>query len=687
MDGFRRQAEPPPPSGSFWPQSLEPQHPGLQPPELQPPPLPPRRRRWYRRPGIILAILFGALFLWLAVTAPLSKSLQPIAPPGIVLLSADGRPIARRGAITDQPVSVAELPDHVPNAFVAIEDRRFYTHIGVDPWGILRAAVRNTAAGGVRQGGSTITQQLAKLSFLSSDQTAGRKLRELFIALWLETWLSKEEILSRYLSNADFGDNVYGLRAASLHYFSKEPEQLRVAEAALLAGVLKAPSRLAPSRNIKGARARGKLVERAMVEAGLIGEAEARKLRRVNLNVRRVRDYPTGTYFADWVLPQAREFAGGGYGEQRIETTLDSRLQRLALQTVRRAGLGKAQVALIAMRPDGEVVAMLGGKDYAKSPFNRATQARRQPGSTFKLFVYLAAFREGMEPESRIEDEPLTIGGWAPRNNSGRYRGLITLREAFTVSSNVAAVRLAERVGRDDVIQAARDLGVRSPLTADATLALGTSGMTLLELTQAYASVAHGRYPVRARDLPKPDDGWLGRLWSDQRRFGRDSDEKMLDLLRSVVSRGTGRAAALSVETFGKTGTTQDHRDAIFVGFAGDLVTAVWVGNDDNRPLKGVEGGGLPARLWRDFMSRAVGAPPRAATRPKPRPAPQPREPALSVPIEGTGYEVGVELGTDKVTVSAKPSQPGDDRPPIPIEIPIVTPAPPPAPPEEERTR
>ncbi len=657
-------------------------------PEVQLPP--PRRRRWYLRPGIIIAMLFGLLFSWLAVTAPLSKSLQPIAPPGIVLVSADGKPIARRGAITDQPVSVTELPNHVPAAFIAIEDRRFYTHIGIDPWGILRAAIRNAAAGGVRQGGSTITQQLAKLSFLSSDQTAGRKVRELFIALWLEAWLSKEKILSRYLSNAYFGDNVYGLRAASLHYFSKQPEKLSVAEAAMLAGVLKAPSRLAPSKNLEGARARAKLVEASMVETGYLSEAEAKKLKRVKLNVRRVRDIPTGTYFADWVLPEAREFAGGGYGEQTIETTLNSRLQRLAVRTVGRARLGKAQVALVAMRPDGQVVAMVGGKDYSKSPFNRATQARRQPGSTFKLFVYLAAFRAGLDPSSKIEDEPLTIGGWTPKNNSGRYRGLITLREAFAVSSNVAAVRLAERVGREEVIRAARDLGVRSPLAAQPSLALGTSGITLLELTQAYAAVAHARYPVRAHGLPEPEGSWFDRLWSDQRRFGQDADEKLLDLLASVVNRGTGRTAALGVQTFGKTGTTQDHRDAIFVGFAGDLVTAVWVGNDDNTPLKGIEGGGLPARIWRDFMSQAVRAPPRTQARRAAPEAPQRAEgPALTVPIEGTGYELGVQVGDEAVTVSAQPTAPGDDRPSVPIEIPIVTPAVPPAlpPPDDEPER
>jgi penicillin-binding protein 1A len=356
----------------------------------------------------------------------------------------------------------------------------------------------------------------------------------------------------------------------------------------------------------------------------------------------------------------------------------------MAIRAVKRARLGKAQVALVAMRPDGEVVAMLGGKDYARSPFNRATQARRQPGSTFKLFVYLAALRSGMDPESMIEDTPLTIGSWSPKNHGGVYRGRIALREAFAVSSNVAAVRLAERVGRDEVIRAARDLGVTSAIPDDPSIALGTSGMTLLELTRAYAAVAFGSYPVTARGLPTEDNGWFARFWSSKRSFSGDSDEMLLDLLWNVVNRGTGRAANLRIETFGKTGTTQDNRDAIFVGFAGDLVTAVWVGNDDNRPLKGVTGGGLPARIWRDFMSQAVRTPDaqedrEPVVREAPPSATEPDEPPVyTVPIEGTGIDVGVQLGNEGMTISAQPSAPREDAPPVPTDIPAAILPPPP---------
>ncbi len=677
------------------------------PPELIQPATgapPAARHRALKRWLYVALGLFALLFIYLLVTAPLSKSLQPIAAPGITLLSAEGKPIARRGAVTDLPVQVEDLPPHVAAAFVAIEDRRFYDHSGVDPWGIFRAALVNLKEGAVVEGGSTITQQLAKLAFLSSDRTYARKLQEFLLAFWLEGWLSKDEILSRYLSSVYFGDNIYGLRAASNHYFSRTPEKLTVEQAAMLAGLMKAPSRLAPTVNLKGARARGDVVEQAMVDAGFLTEEQAKKLPRVKLKRGPVKDVPTGTYFADWVFPDARAFAQAGYGEQRIVTTLEDDLQRLAVNAVRSAGLGPAQVALVAMRPDGRVVAMIGGKSYKSSPFNRATQAKRQPGSAFKLFVYLAALRAGLTPASMIEDEPLTVGDWAPKNYENRYRGLITLRDAFTVSSNVAAVRLSERVGRQNVIRAARDLGVTSELDNQRSLPLGTSGISLMELVSAYASVAAGHYPVRPRGLPEVEESWYDRMMSRQNKMDDRTRQMLLELLWSSVNRGTGRAAALPVQSFGKTGTTQDSRDALFIGFAGDLVTGVWVGRDDNKPLgKNVTGGSVPAQIWRAFMSRAVN-PRTGQVAPPPTPPEQvliPDEsmfPAnVSVPIGDTGYDVGIAVGPDEVTVSTGPSgaetvttvDPGlpdePEREPAPDDdIPTIAPPPPPPAPEDE---
>ena len=588
-----------------------------------------RRKRWWIVRGLAAMLaLFMVLVAWLAITAPLNKSLEPIAPPQITLLASDGTPIARNGAVVDEPVDIDTLPPHVVEAFLAIEDRRFYDHWGVDPRGIARAAFTGTG------GGSTITQQLAKFTFLTPERTLTRKAREALIAFWLEAWLTKDEILERYLSNAYFGDNVYGLRAASLHYFYRKPENLLPNQAAMLAGLLQAPSAYAPTRHYERAEKRMELVVQSMVAAGFITEAEARNMRSPALDVRLKSDLPTGTYFADWALPEARQMSETGYSRQTLTTTLDARLQNIARRVTSNAPLGEAQVALVAMRPNGEVVAMIGGKDYEKSPFNRATQAKRQPGSTFKLFVYLAAMRDGWSPDDRIANTKIEQGGYRPENSGGRYSDSLTLEQAFAQSSNVAAVRLFGEVGSEKVIETARDLGVTSPLASgDPSMALGTSTMSLLELTAAYAAVAGNAYPVEPRAFPTPERGWFENMIDGPSRFSGSTSEKMDRLLRAAIDSGTGTAARLSMPAFGKTGTTQDNRDAVFVGYAGDLVVGVWIGNDDNSPLRGVSGGGLPARIWRDFMSQALGAS-TTPSRPTPTTSPDPEGPVepLDVP-------------------------------------------------------
>ena len=580
-----------------------------EPADDQSPP-PPRRRtslwRWTIRAigaGIVLLVLAIA---WLAITAPLSRSLKPPTPPSITLTDKDGQPIARRGAIIGAPVDAATLPKHVTQAFVAIEDRRFYSHWGIDPRGIARAAWHNLGAGGVREGGSTITQQLAKNAFLDADRTAARKLREAMIAFWLEAWLTKDQILSRYLSNVYFGDNVYGLSAAAQHYFGRKPDDLNIGQAAMLAGLVKAPSRLAPTSNLKGARAREMIVVGAMADAGFLTKAEAANVQPQRVRASQPQQLPSGTYFADWVLPEARDQAGEIKTEATVRTTLDRRLQRAAERAIRGAGLRQAQAALVAMTRKGDVVAMVGGRDYAKSPFNRATQARRQPGSTFKLFVYLAAMRAGMTPDTIIEDTPVEIAGWKPKNDDNRYLGPIPLRRAFARSSNVAAARLTQQVGVRNVIRAARDLGISTPIPSEATIGLGTAEVSLLELTAAYAGVADGRYPVQPRGLDDvAEKGWYQSLTGGSRDLPGAIHDEMLALLGASL-RGTGREAALTVDAYGKTGTSQNNRDAWFIGFAGDLVVGVWVGNDDNKPNPGLHGGGIPARIWRNFMQDAL---------------------------------------------------------------------------------
>ncbi|WP_076745592.1 transglycosylase domain-containing protein [Sphingomonas jeddahensis] len=577
------------------------------PPELAPARRLPRiSTRWIMRGLGAFVILLVLTIAWLAITAPLSQSLKPPTPPSITLTAADGTPIARRGAIIGKPVDAAQLPAHVREAFMAIEDRRFYSHWGIDPRGIARAAWANLGSGGVRQGGSTITQQLAKNAFLDSDRTAARKIREVFIAFWLEAWLSKDEILSRYLSNVYFGDNVYGLRAASKHYFGREPEKMNIGQAAMLAGLVKAPSRLAPTSNLKGARERQAVVVAAMVDAGFLTKAQGADVQPQRVKTRPAQTLPTGTYFADWVLPDARDQAGEVQTEATVRTTLDRGLQRTAERVIRQAGLRQAQAALVAMRRNGEVVAMVGGRDYKKSPFNRAVQAKRQPGSTFKLFVYLAALRAGMSPDTMVDDSRVEIAGWSPKNDDNRYLGEITLQRAFQRSSNVVAARLTQEVGVRNVIRAARDLGISTPIANEATIGLGTSEVSLLELTAAFAGVADGRYPVQPHGLRNvADKSWYQALTDGQRTLPSRIHDDMLTLLAASV-RGTGRAAALSVDAYGKTGTSQSGRDAWFIGFAGDLVVGVWVGNDDNTPNPGLHGGGIPAQIWRNFMVSAL---------------------------------------------------------------------------------
>jgi penicillin-binding protein 1A len=636
------------------------QTPAAAPP---PPPQPPISRvRLVKRAIKIAAALFVLAILWLIVTAPLSRSLGPIDAPSITILSAEGEPIARKGSIIGAPVDVTRLPPYVGQAFVAIEDRRFFRHVGIDPWGLGRAFWRDLRQGRMREGGSTITQQLAKTSFLSPARTPTRKIQEALIALWLEARLSKEEILSRYLSNVSFGDNVYGLRAAARHYFSVDPEHLTLAQAAMLAGVVNAPSRLAPSAHLDAARDRAQLVLAAMHEVGFLTDAQLAAVQPARLRLGPRDDVPNGTYFADWVLPQAADLADDGYGQRQVQTTLEGDLQRLAVRSVRRAGLGRAQAALVAMRLDGRVVAMVGGRDYAQSPFNRAVQARRQPGSAFKLFVYLAAFRHGLTPSTPVNDIPIRLGSWSPQNYGGAYRGPELLRDAVAYSSNSVAVQISERIGRDNVIRAARDLGITTPLRPDPSLPLGVNNVTLLELTSAYAAVAAGRYPIRPHGLPPESNGWFGWGGPD-RPVSRDRAFPMLrDVLYAVVQRGTGRAAGLSVPTFGKTGTTSDYRDAWFVGFAGDLVVGVWVGNDDNTPLPGTTGGGTPAHIWRSFMAEALGT---TAARPAP-----------AVPLSEADRQ------DENASVDANAAQPAPEpeQPAPPPTAPEVAAPPPPAP-------
>ena len=633
------------------------------------PPEAPKKPPIWKRPAwligaavavLLVVIAFASLF-W---SLPLSRALEPLNNSAIVLVADDGSPIARRGSYKEAPIDVTKLPAYVPGAFVAIEDRRFYSHMGVDPKAIARALGKNAQAGGVSEGGSTITQQLAKNAFLSSDRNLRRKAQEAMIAVYLEARLTKTEILSRYLSSVYFGDGAFGLRAAARHYFGKQPEQLSIGEAAMLAGLVKAPSRLAPTSNIEGARERMRVVLGAMVETGTITQAQADAVGEVS-PVEGQDKLPTGSYFADWALPQARAAIGARYGETIVKTTLDPALQEKAEKIlndfIARDGkvLNITQGALVAMRKDGRVVAMVGGRDYKQSQFNRA-DGERQPGSSFKLFVYLAALQSGMTTTSPILDTPVQVSGYTPKNHEGKYRDReIPLISAFAASSNVAAVRLAHDLGPAKVIKVARQLGVTEKIPNDLTMALGTGGMSLTRLTAAYASIAAGEYPI----VPHALDSF-------QKPRTTAYDPKVLtgmrDLLRSATHRGTGLEAAIE-GAYGKTGTTQDYHDALFVGYVDDLVVGVWVGNDDNSSMNGVVGGGEPAKIWKAFMLSALGR----------NVAPVVEED----PLDDLGLPLEGEIGPDGLPLAPlTPAEPAPEPPAPNSGVPIAPPPPEPRP-------
>ena len=571
--------------------------------------------------ALLVCLLIGSVLVWALKDVPWSEIRDGTLKPIVVLETADGAPLVRQGPYQGPYTQYDQFPSHLIDAVLSIEDRRFMDHFGVDPRGIGRAFLRNLEAGSVVEGGSTITQQLIKLQYLDSDRTIKRKIQEVVIAVWLEWKLGKREILTRYLNSVYLGAGATGMPAAARIYFNKDIDALNLPESAMLAGLLRAPSQWNPIDNFEGARQRSMVVLDAMATNEKITAPEAAEAKASFAKLHPTTPTPrSGSWFADWISPQASEIAGSSPGSTSVRTTMVPQLQQIAERVVKGAldGEGKAvgasQAALVAMTPDGAVVAMVGGRDYKASQFNRAVAAMRQPGSTFKLFVYYAALKAGFTLSDQVLDAPIDIAGWSPENSGGNYRGWVTLAEAFARSLNAASVALAEEVGLDNVIAAARELGIDAPLANTPSLALGTSEVNLLNLTSAYASVQLGRAPVKpwgiidfqAAGQPKTFRvGSQSKPNVDLSPYQSD----LLGLLQLVVERGTGRGADPGTFAAGKTGTSQNNRDAWFVGFTEALVVGVWVGNDDDAPMKGVTGGALPAHIWRDFMRQATAEP------------------------------------------------------------------------------
>ncbi len=626
--------------------------------------------------------IWGAIFVFgfLAVFAtdlPDTSTLTDVKrQPSISYLDRSGALVAVRGSQESPPVDIDQLPAYVPAAFVSIEDRQFYHHFGFNPWGMIRAEAYNlTHHGSTLQGGSTITQQLARNLFLTPQQNFRRKAQELILAVWLETKFSKKQILALYLNRVNFGGGAYGIEAASQRYFNKPAANLTLGEAALLAATMKGPSRYNPAANSDRAAKRATEVLNAMVETGAITAAQRDQAFAAPVHVSATLASQRAQYFTDYLDAQVRSILGRDPTEDLVvETTLDLPIQAQAEQAVRtgvaaHAGQGVQQSALIALDGEGRIRAYVGGASYAESQFDRATTARRQAGSSFKPFVYLTAMEAGHTPSESVVDEPITIGNWSPKNFENKYLGPITLETALAQSINTVAARLANEVGTNNVAATAHRLGITSQIQTDPSMALGAVEVTPLEMAGAYDAFANGGFRVQPYGIERIRTA-SGQVLYDhsidkpqpQSVIGQPALSEMTEMLRQVVAAGTGAKAKIGgYDLAGKTGTTSDYRDAWFVGYTGGFVAAVWVGRDDNTPMKRVTGGGAPAEIWRNFMVPSL---PRLQAQAIPGgtlPAAQPD--AIANVLQG-------------VDASQTPDQPDPDEAPPPQTPPTLRPEP-----------
>jgi penicillin-binding protein 1A len=584
-----------------------------------------RRRSWLGR----IAYWGGVLSIWglIAIAAlviynanqlpPIDQLAVPKRPPNIAILSDDGSLIANRGDTGGPAVRLIDLPPYLPKAFVAIEDRRFYDHVGIDPLGVSRAFIRDVTGRRGVEGGSTLTQQLAKNLFLTQERTLSRKIQEAILALWLERRYSKDQILELYLNRVYFGSGAYGVEAAAQKYFGNSARFVTLPEAALLAGLMKSPTRLAPNRNLKGANERAAEVITAMAEQGHITEAMAKSALANPAQV--VHDKSAGSinYVADYVMDALDDTVGAIDEDIVVTTTINLKMQQEAEKALteelnaKGAKFGVEQGALVALDPSGAVKAMIGGRNYGESQFNRAVAAKRQPGSSFKPFVYLAALEKGLTPDTIREDAPITVKGWSPENYSREYFGPVTLTKALALSLNTVAVRLGMEVGPKAVVAVAHRLGVASDLDPVPSIALGSSEVTPLEMVSAYAAFANGGIGVQPHVMARVRTAGGKQLYARRNAsFGRVIDPQYMAMMNQMMQEtlltGTARKAELpGWQAAGKTGTSQDWRDAWFVGYTSYLVAGVWLGNDDGSPTKKVSGGNLPVEIWSRFMRAA----------------------------------------------------------------------------------
>ena len=574
---------------------------------------------------LFLIFIWLVLFLSIAVTwsllnLPETESIQISRQPSITFLDKEGRIIASYGDIYGQSIQYENLPKNLVNAVIVTEDKRFFFHPGIDIKGIVRAAIVNLKAGRIVQGGSTITQQLAKNLFLTPERSFTRKLHELILSFWLELRFTKQQLLSIYLNRVYLGSGTYGVQAASEKYFNKKVEELNLYECALIASLLKAPSRYNPIANEELSRERTYKVLENMKKSNLITDQSIIEAKLNNKTYNKYTSAPKSTrYFIDWLLPRVKSYLGEIKEDLIVRTTLDVKLQEIAedsVNSITSKYSSADQSALVALDLDGGVMAMIGGRDYGDTQFNRVTQAQRQPGSAFKIFVYLAGLKEGFEPEDEMVDSEININGWSPKNYKKEFLGEISLFDAFAKSINTVAVQLSENIGRQNVIKMARSMGIRSPIINSPSLALGTSEVNLLELTAAYDVLANSGKGIFVHGIRSIENTSGKTLFM---REGKGPGEildsglvnTMIRMLENTIQTGTGKNAKIDRPAAGKTGTSQSLRDAWFIGFSSDLVVGVWFGNDDDSPMKNITGGTAPAILWSDFMKKAhYGKPP-----------------------------------------------------------------------------
>lgn len=617
----------------------------------------------------LAALVGGIAFIALWVTLPsISELNQFKKKSSIVITSEDGEIITSYGDVYGRYVPFEEIPKSLIDALIATEDRNFYYHPGIDPLGLLRASVANFRAGRVVQGGSTITQQVAKNVFLTPERSMGRKLREMLLAFKLEWSFTKNEILTIYLNRVYLGAGNYGIDAASRRYFGKPASEMTLGESAIIAGLLKAPSRFAPTSNPALSQKRAEQVIFNMADAGFISKEKALKAKNdlPKAFASRNNIAPSNLYFGDYVLDQLPEVVGNVEEDIVVTTTLKPEWQVAGEAAIKEVmdkdgdKLGASQASLVSMTPDGAIRVMIGGRNYGQSQFNRAAQSLRQPGSSFKLFVYLAGLEAGITPDTMVNDQPITIGKWSPNNYSGEYLGEIPLRKAVAMSINTVAIQVSERAGRWNVINMAKRLGITSHMEPVASLALGTTEVTLVEMVGAYAHLAADGLAVKPYAIKevKTKKGKVIYTHPEASRatvLRADIVGQMNDLLSGVISYGTGTRANIGRPAAGKTGTTSDYRDAWFMGYTPDLVTGVWVGNDDNKAMKKVTGGTLPAPIWAAFMKQALKDTPAHAL---------PIRTAAPLPWQSTvGQVSGVPSEENGVTVDIPEEAPPPESP------------------------